>query len=417
MSFCCIPIGATVAPAIDHTSSTSILPTRREQFLEEVPELLSIIKSFLESNPDVDTLSFKELVDESEKAQNILYEANKLISLLDSEEEVYAIDNPDVRAFIKAKEELSSKHTHLTTMIMRINGDRISRTYKGYDPKRHQDILDQFFLCTAPRKKSLKRDKVYRLKLQDGTEVIHKSVPKESNELKIEARRYRKIGPQPFVPQFLGYAHGTNEDILHVSYTGETIAKYINRIRQKEPDKLVEKVTYIAREVLKALSFIHKKGIIHSDLKEGNITISPKGNICLIDFGHSVKIDKPSVGTTINRGDPDVILFYERRAIKAHPKHDFYSLGNIILSAFHKPKEYFLDNAGEKLLAWYYTNPLVLNTKLRRSAKKVTDIGLKTLALGLLRLEEPRFESASDALAYLAHSASGGAAAGGGGEG
>jgi len=51
-------------------------------------------------------------------------------------------------------------------------------------------------------------------------------------------------------------------------------------------------IAYVAREVLKALSFLHKHHLIHRDLKSSNIMMTITGDIKLIDFGLCTSIAK-----------------------------------------------------------------------------------------------------------------------------
>jgi len=46
-----------------------------------------------------------------------------------------------------------------------------------------------------------------------------------------------------------------------------------------------EHVAYVAREVLKALKYLHDLGFVHRDLKSSNIMLSVTGQVKLIDFG------------------------------------------------------------------------------------------------------------------------------------
>ena len=61
---------------------------------------------------------------------------------------------------------------------------------------------------------------------------------------------------------------------------GETLAERISR----EPLK-VEEALSIAQQIAEAVSAAHENGVIHRDLKPGNIKITPDGRIKVLDFG------------------------------------------------------------------------------------------------------------------------------------
>ena len=49
----------------------------------------------------------------------------------------------------------------------------------------------------------------------------------------------------------------------------------------------VEEILFLSRQILSALSAIHEKGIVHSDIKPQNVVVLPDGHIYLMDFGIS----------------------------------------------------------------------------------------------------------------------------------
>lgn len=58
-----------------------------------------------------------------------------------------------------------------------------------------------------------------------------------------------------------------------------------------------EHIKWIIAQLLCALKLIHEKGIVHMDLKPGNVMISSASDIKIIDFGSSLFVDDEKQGT------------------------------------------------------------------------------------------------------------------------
>jgi len=87
----------------------------------------------------------------------------------------------------------------------------------------------------------------------------------------------------------------------------------------------------LARELLAALSHIHRAGILHRDIKPSNIIVEPSGTAKLIDFG----IALPSDATSLTR--TGLVLGTERYAAPevmegqpASEQSDLYSCGVVL---------------------------------------------------------------------------------------
>jgi eukaryotic-like serine/threonine-protein kinase len=105
---------------------------------------------------------------------------------------------------------------------------------------------------------------------------------------------------------------------------GESLAALLERGDEVDCDKL-------AREMLDALVHIHGAGILHRDVKPGNIVVEPDGTAKLIDFG----IARPLDATAMTR--TGLIMATERFAAPevmegrpASERSDLYSLGVVL---------------------------------------------------------------------------------------
>jgi eukaryotic-like serine/threonine-protein kinase len=89
----------------------------------------------------------------------------------------------------------------------------------------------------------------------------------------------------------------------------------------------------IAKEVLKALDYIHANGVVHRDLKPENIMVEENGQIKLIDFG--IAGDTASrrltyANFTATLGTPDYISPEQVKGKRGDGRSDIYAMGVIL---------------------------------------------------------------------------------------
>lgn len=100
------------------------------------------------------------------------------------------------------------------------------------------------------------------------------------------------------------------------------------------PSKSVRK--RLLSEILEAVEYLHKKGLLHNDLKTDNIIVSTIGNhIRIIDFGYSetdAQYMTKRLGGTAEASAPEVLE--GNTDIPSTSTSDIYSLGGIIDAVF-----------------------------------------------------------------------------------
>ena len=113
---------------------------------------------------------------------------------------------------------------------------------------------------------------------------------------------------------------------------GETLAGRIAR----EPLELEEALS-IGRQVAEAVSTAHEKGVVHRDLKPGNIKLTPDGQVKVLDFGlakASVSEGKSGEATTTQPGHvigtPAYMSPEQARGKATDRRTDIWSFGCIM---------------------------------------------------------------------------------------
>ena len=109
--------------------------------------------------------------------------------------------------------------------------------------------------------------------------------------------------------------------------SGEDLKSFIKRSGRLDIPKAIS----IAKQVCEGLAEAHSLGVVHRDLKPGNIMIDKEGNARIMDFGiaRSLK-EKGITGAGVVIGTPDYMSPEQAEAKELDQRSDIYSLGLIL---------------------------------------------------------------------------------------
>jgi len=124
----------------------------------------------------------------------------------------------------------------------------------------------------------------------------------------------------------IGEAEGST--YLSMEYVdGEDLASLLRRIGRLPQDKALE----IARQLCAGLAAAHDKGVVHRDLKPGNIMLDGQGQLRITDFGLAgVAGDVKD----IRSGTPGYMAPEQRSGQEVTARSDIYALGVVLHEVF-----------------------------------------------------------------------------------
>ena len=116
---------------------------------------------------------------------------------------------------------------------------------------------------------------------------------------------------------------------------GETLADRLTA-GPVDPDR----VRRLAHDVLGALSAAHAAGIVHRDVKPGNILLTPDGSAKIADFGIATSLDADPTSASHLIGTPAYLAPERLDGAPASPRSDLYSLGVVLYEALAGAKPF-----------------------------------------------------------------------------
>src|SRR4051812_44252997 len=111
---------------------------------------------------------------------------------------------------------------------------------------------------------------------------------------------------------------------------GRSLAQIIRDDGPLSPDRAAD----VATDVAAALGFAHRNGVVHRDVKPGNVLISPSGQVKVTDFGIARALGADPDSNLTQAGSVMGTATYfapeQAQGLPLDPRSDLYSLGVVL---------------------------------------------------------------------------------------
>lgn len=141
-----------------------------------------------------------------------------------------------------------------------------------------------------------------------------------------EAQFVASLSHPNIVPVYDVGEDGTTRFIVMEYVRGRTLADLIQLDSQLPVDRAIG----LLRPILDALGYAHQQGLVHRDVKPGNILVTPDGTPRLADFGIAHLAGGSATQTAAILGSAHYLSPEQSRGEEATPRSDIYACGIVL---------------------------------------------------------------------------------------
>jgi eukaryotic-like serine/threonine-protein kinase len=172
----------------------------------------------------------------------------------------------------------------------------------------------------------------------------------------------------PHIASVYGFEESEGRNYLVMELVpGETLSQRIGRGRLPLDEALP-----IAKQIAEALEAAAEKGLVHRDLKPGNIKIDPDGHVKLLDFGLAKAFATESTSTNLSNsptlsaaatnagvilGTPSYMSPEQARGATVDPRTDIFAFGCVLFEMLTGRQAFPGENVSDIVAAILKTEP------------------------------------------------------------